>query len=134
MAGRFSHLLGCYAVDLGKLMEHSHNVTASAPLYCFADKEVHTAGIPTAGASNPEIHPHEMRQYDFPLRTNFCNTFGICSVLPLGGKVHTWGQKEYKESCAHLKDGPEVHAGLRVIVQGTQVCVGKADILGMPYK
>ena len=117
---KFSHLLGCSAIDLTKLMEMSHNVTASEGLYCFSSPAAETKGTlsePLGGT----ILAQEMRDYDIPLRTNFCNTFVLCTVAPFGGKVHTWGAGEYDACSSDIgsKAAPEIHAGLRVVVGST---------------
>lgn len=57
--GKFSYLLGCEAIDLCALMQHSLNVNMG------------------------RVDPHMERDYDFPIQTNFCNTFVLCTVLPL---------------------------------------------------
>lgn len=54
----FSHLLGCEAIDLAALMQHSIHVNSKS------------------------VDPEKDHQYDFSLRTNFCNTFVVCTVLP----------------------------------------------------
>lgn len=110
---KFSHLLGCSAIDLVKLMEHSYNVTASEGLYCFNASPSSSSSSSSSSVINI-IPASELREYDIPLRTNFCNTFALCTVAPFGGKMHTWGSGEYDSST-----GPEIHAGLRVVVDST---------------
>ena len=56
---KFSHLLGCEAIDLAALIQHSIHVNSG------------------------RINPKDEHQYDFALRTNFCNTFVVCTVLPM---------------------------------------------------
>jgi hypothetical protein len=58
-----------------------------------------------------KIKPSEYRDYDFAVRTNFCNTFVLGSVLPVGGKVCTLGAPAYEE-CASTCT--ELHLGLRI--------------------
>lgn len=131
---RFSHLLGCTAVSLVDLMEHSLNVTSSEPLYCFKaeNPEQMTAGefsvseilkpppdnsdsTPKAPLASSFITPENLREHDFALRTNFCNTFALCTVAPFLGKICTWGSPEYE---AH-SGSPEVHAGLKIVVDSS---------------
>jgi hypothetical protein len=59
---KFSYLLGCEAIDLCALMQHSLDLNFG------------------------KINASECREYDFPIRTNFCNTFVLCTVLPLETK------------------------------------------------
>jgi hypothetical protein len=56
-----------------------------------------------------KIKPSEYRDYDFALRTNFCNTFVVGSVLPIGGSVCTLGSPEYG-----ILNATELHSGLRI--------------------
>lgn len=54
----FNYLLGCEAVHLPALMQHVIDVNTG------------------------KVDPATQREYDFPLQTNFCTTFNICTVLP----------------------------------------------------
>lgn len=85
---KFSHLLGCQAIDLCSLMQHSINVSSPG-----------------------KIKPSEYRDYDFAVRTNFCNTFVLGSVLPIGGSVCTLGSPMYENT---LSNATDVHTGLRI--------------------
>jgi hypothetical protein len=64
---KFSYLLGSSAIDLASLMQHNIHVNSGL---VNADKE---------------------HQYDFAIRTNFCNTFVLCTVVPF---VHDLQQQQ----------------------------------------
>jgi hypothetical protein len=66
---KFSHLLGCSTLDLAQLMQHSINVSSNKV------ESVLTSTSP------------EANDCTFALRTNFCNTFVLCAVLPIFGEV-----------------------------------------------
>lgn len=55
---KFSYLLGSSAIDLAALMQHNIHVNSGL------------------------VDPEKEHQYDFAIRTNFSNTFVICTVLP----------------------------------------------------
>lgn len=55
---KYSYLLGCEAIDLGALMQHTIHVNSG------------------------HVDPARDHQFDFALRTNFSNTFVVCTVLP----------------------------------------------------
>lgn len=55
---KFSYLLGASAIDLASLMQHNIHVNSG-----LVDTD----------------HEHK---YDFAVRTNFCNTFVLCTVVP----------------------------------------------------
>lgn len=59
---KFCYLLGCEAVDLATLMQHSIDVNTG------------------------KVDHLRQREYDFPVQTNFCNTFCICTVIPFETK------------------------------------------------
>lgn len=66
---KFSYLLGCEAIDLAALMQHNIHVNSG------------------------RVNPDQEHEYDFALRTNFCNTFVVCTILPSGKNVHALQQQ-----------------------------------------
>ena len=51
--------------------------------------DIHKKGV-TLFFSSVQIDDSKKREYDFPVQTNFCNTFCVCSVLPFETKLsHT---------------------------------------------
>jgi hypothetical protein len=68
---KYSYLLGCEAIDLAALMQHTIHVNSGM------------------------VNPEKDHEYDFALRTNFCNTFVVCTVLPTPGgcNVHAIQQQ-----------------------------------------
>ena len=69
----------------------------------------HSIDVSTPG----KIKPCDMRDYDFAVRTNFCNTFVIASVYPIAGEVCTLGSPMYDIACSS-SSGTELHLGLRI--------------------
>jgi hypothetical protein len=81
-------------------------------------------------ASTPgKIKPSEYRDYDFAMRTNFCNTFVLGSVLPIGGAVCTLGSPAFENSSLNAT---ELHTGLRIpALDAVQQAKVKDQISGM---
>lgn len=59
---KFCYLLGCEAIDIAALMQHSIDVNSG------------------------KVDHLRQREYDFPVQTNFCNTFCVCTVVPFETK------------------------------------------------
>ena len=59
-----------------------------------------------------KLSMRDLRDYDFAVRTNFCNTFVIGVVLPIGAPLCTVGTPEYESSSS---SGIELHTGLRMM-------------------
>ena len=74
------------------LMQHSINVS-----------------MPAGGGAS-KVKQSEYRDYDFAIRTNFCNTFVLGSVLPIGGTVCTLGSPAYENTL----NATDLHMGLRI--------------------
>jgi hypothetical protein len=58
-----------------------------------------------------KINPADIRKYDFPLRTNFCNTFVIASVIPMWGEAVCTMKEVQTKRCVrgsefHVSTGP----------------------------
>lgn len=56
---KFCYLTGCTAIDLAALMQHNLDVTTG------------------------KVDHVTQREFDFAAQTNFCNTFNVCTLLPL---------------------------------------------------
>jgi hypothetical protein len=100
---KFSHLLGCETVDLCSLMQQSIDVC-------------------TPGKINPE----DNRKYDFPLRTNFCNTFVIASVIPMWGEAVCTMKEVQTKRCVH---GSDFHVSTGLAVRGEDVSLNHSKII-----
>lgn len=101
---KFSHLLGCEAIDMGALLQHSINVNTNR---CSKDKEA---------------------DYDFVLRTNFCNSFAVCSVLP----CNSFDAKGQQNQLQALRQGLATYAEEEALATKEKRVPDHASNLYMP--
>lgn len=119
---KFPFMISSQPLDLVNIMERSIEVTEAA-MHC--SKESTTTGDAIALAEKyPSMHPSSIlaaREYDFPMRHNFCNTFALGTVLPFVGEVVPAASVDEAIRLSQKKHAMEVHKGLYIAHSLTQV-------------
>ncbi len=78
---------GSNEIDLGHILHHAQPTAADKQTTNNnAPQTIPTPMLLSSSSKIPAIYDH-IRDYDFPLLANFCNSFVLASVLPVWGKV-----------------------------------------------